>query len=222
MKKIVICGAGGHGVEIKTIIEDINEIKKCWEITGFVDASFSVGSLICGLPVVGDDQYLLDCTEPTDVAIAVADVYIRERLFTTLSRNQILDFPSLVHPGANVARNTSLERGVVISQFCIVSPRAALGKFAFLHGGVFVGHDAVIGSYSLVMPHAAILGSVTIGSRCFIGAQASIRQGLSLGENVVVGMGSVVVKDVPNEVVVMGNPARLDARKVHQASWGGI
>lgn len=208
MRKIIICGAGGHGVEIKTIIEDINEVEQRWEIAGFVDASIAAESVVSGLSVLGDDQYLLDSTESVDVVLAVAQTQARERLYSMFSRNKALSFPSLIHPRAYIAKDVLFEQGVVISQFCIVSPKVSLNKFVFLHGGVFIGHDAVIGSFSLIMPHAAVLGSVTVGDKCLVGAQASIRQGLSLGNNAVVGMGSVVVKNVPDGAIVMGNPAR--------------
>ena len=50
---------------------------------------------------------------------------------------------------------------------------------------------------------------VTIGDNCWIGGGAVICPGVTLGDNVVVGAGSVVVKDVPSDVVVAGNPAKI-------------
>lgn len=50
---------------------------------------------------------------------------------------------------------------------------------------------------------------VTIGDNCWIGGGAVICPGVTIGDNVVVGAGSVVVKDVPSNVVVAGNPAKI-------------
>lgn len=50
---------------------------------------------------------------------------------------------------------------------------------------------------------------VTIGDNCWIGGRAVINPGVTIGKNVVVASGSVVTKDVPDNVVVGGNPARI-------------
>jgi acetyltransferase-like isoleucine patch superfamily enzyme len=53
------------------------------------------------------------------------------------------------------------------------------------------------------------VGGVTIKKRAKIGANSTILPGVTIGEGALVGAGSVVVKDVPPEVVVVGNPARI-------------
>ena len=51
--------------------------------------------------------------------------------------------------------------------------------------------------------------NVKIGNNCFIGAKAIILPGVSIGDNVIVGAGSVVTKNIPSNVVVAGNPAKI-------------
>ncbi len=50
---------------------------------------------------------------------------------------------------------------------------------------------------------------ITIGNNCWIGGHATINPGVTIGDNVVVASGAVVVKDVPDNVIVGGNPARI-------------
>jgi maltose O-acetyltransferase len=57
--------------------------------------------------------------------------------------------------------------------------------------------------------HYELGAPVTIGNDCWIGGRAIICPGVSIGDNVVVGAGSVVTKDVPSNVVVGGNPAKI-------------
>lgn len=50
---------------------------------------------------------------------------------------------------------------------------------------------------------------VTIGHNCWIGGSVTILPGVTIGNNVTVGAGSVVTRDIPDNVVVVGNPARI-------------
>jgi serine acetyltransferase len=59
------------------------------------------------------------------------------------------------------------------------------------------------------MPSVNISGNVTVGARTLVGAGAKILQGLSIGSDVTVGIGSVVLKDVPDRCTVLGYPARV-------------
>ena len=55
-------------------------------------------------------------------------------------------------------------------------------------------------------------GATTIGTASYIGMGAMIREGLTIGHSTIVGMGSVVYTDIPDEVICVGNPARVSRR----------
>lgn len=61
----------------------------------------------------------------------------------------------------------------------------------------------------MIIAHAEISGSVTLADRVYVAPSASIRERLSVGEGSIVGMGAVVVSDVPSGMVVAGVPARV-------------
>ena len=61
-----------------------------------------------------------------------------------------------------------------------------------------------------------------IGKRCFIGARAIIMPGVKIGDEVVVGSGAVVTKDVPSNYIVAGNPAKIIKNDIHTKRWGII
>ncbi len=62
----------------------------------------------------------------------------------------------------------------------------------------------------LILPRGAVLcGNVFVGENSFIGAQSIVKEGVNIGKNVIVGAGAVVVKNVPDNTTVLGNPARL-------------
>lgn len=74
---------------------------------------------------------------------------------------------------------------------------------------VFIAHNVRIGRRSFVIAGAEVSGSVDIGEDAWIGPQATIRNQVRIGAGALVGMGSVVTKDVPDRMVVAGNPAAV-------------
>ena len=75
--------------------------------------------------------------------------------------------------------------------------------------GVHIAHNSVIGKNCMFAAKAMIAGSVTMGENCWIGPSSSIIHKAIIGNNVFVGIGSNVIKNVPDNVVVVGNPAKI-------------
>lgn len=72
---------------------------------------------------------------------------------------------------------------------------------------VHVAHNCVIGEDSVVTMPTQICGSVRIGKNCHIAA-TTIKNQCLIGDNVILGLGAVVVKDVENGMTMIGNPAK--------------
>jgi serine acetyltransferase len=75
-----------------------------------------------------------------------------------------------------------------------------------------VGHEANIGDYSAFMPTCNISGEVQIGGGNFWGTGVKIINRCTVGENVVIGAGAVVIADVPDNVTAVGVPAKVKKR----------
>lgn len=78
---------------------------------------------------------------------------------------------------------------------CLLNPKTKIGK------GSVVQHGITIGEVRGKVP--------VIGKNCYIGARAIIIGDVKIGDNVTIGAGSVVVKDVPDNAIVVGNPAKI-------------
>jgi len=72
-----------------------------------------------------------------------------------------------------------------------------------------VGHDSVLGQFVELSPGVHISGNCTVGDYTLLGTNATVLPKLTLGTNVVVGAGSVVTKDVPDNSLVVGVPAKI-------------
>jgi sugar O-acyltransferase (sialic acid O-acetyltransferase NeuD family) len=120
-----------------------------------------------------------------------------------------LDFTSqLVSSKAHLGFESKLSDGVIVGPLSIVDAKTRIGEYTTISPLVCVGHHTSVGSYCHLANGVTVSGNVAIGDDVFVGAGAVIRDGISIGHGAIIGMGAVVVEDVPENSVVMGNPAR--------------
>lgn len=84
--------------------------------------------------------------------------------------------------------------------------------------GVHIGDDTWVLAGAFVMAHdhcRSLKADTYIGKNCVIGINSIIMPGVRIGDEVVVGAGSVVTKDIPSNTAVAGNPARVLKEGIH-------
>jgi sugar O-acyltransferase (sialic acid O-acetyltransferase NeuD family) len=118
-------------------------------------------------------------------------------------------FPVVVDPTTVVASSVRAGEGTVVNAGAVVAANTTLGRFTLLNRSVSVGHDVVLDDYASLGPACVLCGGVKVGSGTFVGAGAILNPDVSIGSNSIIGSGSVVTRDVPDNVIVMGNPARV-------------
>ena len=108
--------------------------------------------------------------------------------------------------------------GVTIEDNVQIGALTVIGKGAIddtvirtgsrIDNSCFISHNVQIGEDTLVVGETIMFGSSSTGKQAFISGNSTIRDGVAIGEKALVGMGSVVVKPVPNGGIVKGNPAK--------------
>jgi len=84
-----------------------------------------------------------------------------------------------------------------------------LGMTAVCNTGSVIEHGCIVGILLLLHLAQVLCGDVTIGENTFVGANSVIKQGVIVGKNVTIGAGSVILQNVPDNVTIVGNPARI-------------
>jgi sugar O-acyltransferase (sialic acid O-acetyltransferase NeuD family) len=109
--------------------------------------------------------------------------------------------PSYVSPHATVLNDGRIGDNCFILEDNTIQPFATIGDDVTLWSGNHVGHHSTIGDHCFVTSHVVISGGVRIGERTFIGVNASLRDHISVGAGCVIGAGSLVLRDVPDDSV---------------------
>jgi sugar O-acyltransferase (sialic acid O-acetyltransferase NeuD family) len=144
------------------------------------------------------EVYFLGPTTPTRAVLAAE-----------LRRRFDLPFCTLVHPTAYVSPLATIGSGTFVGARSVIAAGATLDEHVFINRGATIGHDTSIGAFSRIQPGANVGGLSRIGRGVTVGIGATLIERLVVGDNTVIGAGSTVLDDLPENVVVVGTPARV-------------
>lgn len=202
--KLAIFGSGGHG----RVVADAAEASGLWDAIVFYDGKWPDLQRSGAWEVVGGQQELLqDIRQFNGLVVAIGNNTIRLQIQHALAEAGG-KIATIIHPAASVSKHATIGAGSVVFAGAIVNIGAQVGKACILNTGATIDHDCVLQDGVHVSPGANLAGATTVGRASWIGIGACTRQVVTIGANVVVGAGGVVVKDVQDGAVVMGNPAR--------------
>lgn len=203
--RIWIVGGGGAALQVWALLRDLHPDGQ--RIGGFVVAdppAFDVE----GLPVRAEHDFLCEADSCTNsVVIAVGHPQRRQEIAKRFAEAGFA-FPTLIHPTALVGAQVKLGDGYIVMAHSILETHLQLGSHVMVNLAAVIAHEGCIGSFSNIGPRSCLAGGVRIGERCDLGAGVTIRPRISLGHDLVLGAGSVVVKNVAGAGVLVGNPAR--------------
>jgi sugar O-acyltransferase (sialic acid O-acetyltransferase NeuD family) len=199
-----IVGAGGHGA----VVADIG-LACGYLIIGFLDDDpRSHGTRVLHWTVLGGRDRL---PNGSCVALGIGSNAARSSLFGSL---QALGcrFPVLIHPSATISPFACIGNGSVVMPHGVVNARARIGCGCILNTACSVDHDCLIDDGVHIAPGAHLAGNIHVGANTLIGVGASVHPGLTIGAGTVIGAGAVVVRDIPDDSIAFGNPARVRTR----------
>jgi sugar O-acyltransferase (sialic acid O-acetyltransferase NeuD family) len=204
---LVLVGGGGHASDVLQVIEAANAIEPAWRVLGILDDDDIDLRRFAGRAVTQLGG--LDDLARVDAAYVLC-------LGWPSTRRAVLDrldgrgtpSPPVVHPGADVGVGVELGPGTVVMGHAHLSPMVRFGAHSSISYLASIGHDTEFGDLAAVMPGANVSGDVIAADDVLVGTGASVREGVRLGRRVRVGSGAAVVGDVPDDLTVVGVPAR--------------
>jgi sugar O-acyltransferase (sialic acid O-acetyltransferase NeuD family) len=206
MKQVLIINAAGFGRSVASLAESDSAFGKEWTLKGFLDdRDLSSSNLKSYWEVVGSP--MTHVYQPDEIIVAaLGDPHLRESYTRNLDA-QGADFMNLT-PDLHRAMGVTIAGGGIFERNTVIGADSLIGRFVIMHAFSVVGHDVSVGNYTTIGSFVFIGGHAQIDSHVMIYPHSSILPGVKVGRGARIGAGSVVMHDVPEDVTVMGNPAK--------------
>ncbi len=208
---IGIIGAGGHSRVIVDIFKRRNGLETF--------KHFSADPWLGGQPelVLSDtlERLLAFQSLVNYWHIAIGDPFIRRQKQELLLAHQF-KLITAMHDQSTCAEQSDIGIGSSIMAGAVVNPYAIIGRGCIINTSASVDHDCVVEDYVNLGPGCRLAGGVKIGELSNLGIGALVIPNKTIGRGCVIGAGSVVISDIPDNSVAVGIPARI----IKQADWG--
>ena len=202
-KQLTIIGASGHGKIVAAMAEQLG-----YTISFYDDAYPAITEVEHWLIKGTFLDFLTDSSAYYGAVVAIGNAKIREVIFKQLKQANVLT-PTLQHVSANVSGYATIGNGCVVMPGAIINAFAVIGEGCIINSNAVVEHDCKLNDFVHMCPNTAVAGGTTIGKRTWVGIGSNIRQMLNIGSDVLIGVGSAVISDIPAEVTVVGVPAKI-------------
>lgn len=207
-KGVVIVGGGGHA---KVVIESLRAAGKV--VAAVIDAD-STPRDVAGVPVIGDDAALpgLRAQGLDEAFVAIGDNRLRARLAQGLIEQGFM-LVNAIHPSAVISPSARLGCGVAVMPGAVINAEVQIGDLVIINTGAVIDHDCRLDTACHLGPASALAGAVSLGARSFLGVGTRVIPNITIGADVVVGAGAVVVRDLPDAVIAVGVPAKIQGTR---------
>lgn len=206
MKKICIVGTGGFSREILCLLTDLGEYDN---VAAFMEPEFLFKDMnknqrIMGKPIMSMSSF---DSKTQKAVIGTGNSKIRQKVVEEQLAKDT-EYPTIIHPNAIVSKWAKIGKGSIICAGTVITSQINIGDFAQLNLGTTIGHDCVIGDYFTTAPGVNISGICNFGQHVYFGTSSATRQGVNICDNVVIGMGAMVIKNIKESGTYIGMPAK--------------
>lgn len=122
---------------------------------------------------------------------------------------EVSKFINIINAFSSISTTAKLGTGCLVNSMVSIAAHSEIGNFVSINRNASVGHHTIISDFVTINPGANVAGNIFIGANSQIGIGANVVDGISIGKNSIVGAGALVTKNVPDNVLVYGSPAKI-------------
>jgi UDP-N-acetylbacillosamine N-acetyltransferase len=199
---LCIVGCGGHARSVADVALDGGMTTLI-----FVDPLAREKEEIYGCTVVTPQQFLASGLRARHHIIALGDNRKREVEFGSFHGSE-QGLVSVIARDARIGRDVDIGKGVFVGFGAHLGPSARIGDDVIVNTRAIVEHEVFVGSHTHVAVCAILLGRSRIGQRGILGAGAIVLDGVEICDDVTIGAGAVVTRNIDRPGTYAGVPAR--------------
>lgn len=209
MKHLLIVGARGWGREVFSSIKDSEDVKNgVIDIKGFLDSKSDAFEGLRGNypPIISaPENYEI---QPDDIFfVAMGDPKWRKH-YAEMFESRGAHFYTFISSEAYVNETAEIGEGSYIARWCAISDNVSVGRHVIIHPFSNLGHDAKVRDYGTLLNNVFIGGGAEVGEGSQMSPKSMIIPHKKIGDNVMVGAASVVMRNIKDGLSVLGNPAK--------------
>lgn len=203
-KNLYIYGYGSH---LNSVIETAKESGN--DISGIImEKKFNNKKVNLDFPIYNKKQLSKMKRKNINLIIGIGDNKIRSKIYK-FYKNKSFKFATLIHPSAIISKKAIIKSGSIINANVIINRNVLIGENTIINNDCLIEHDVKIGKNCHIAPSVKISGSVKISEGTFIGLGSLIKDKINIGTKVIVGVGSIIVKNLKSYKTYIGNSKEL-------------
>lgn len=195
-KRVAIIGAGKHAMMLKQLI-----VSDGYKFVGYFDQNKKKNTkkkILGGIKDLDLFRKKIDY-----ILLGLGDNFIRANFYKKLKKKKY-DFLTFIHSTAKVCKSAKIREGTVVLMGAIINSNSTIEEASIINSGSIVEHDCHIKFSTHICPGVFLAGNVSIGKYSMIGIGTRIIQNIKILDKVIVGAGSIVLKNIDKALTIKG------------------
>lgn len=143
-----------------------------------------------------------------DCFLGVNNPLFKKKIFDIFNID-VRSFINVINKNSSISSTSKIGKGCLINSMVSIAAHSKIGNFITINRNSSIGHHTNIDDFTCINPGVNVAGHCVIGEGSTLGMGVNVLDGISIGKNTIVGAGSLVTKNLPDNVIAYGSPCKI-------------